>query len=343
MPGEPLAKTASLWEPWLQQHVTPEVAAARIKDRLLVITGTSTEKGLGYPAVLIFVKHGGFVLLPARTPSKAEDKVIPALVKDLGWEEAAVRKQVATAEMDLCNFATVRSFADAGIKALSEKQGGRFDLAGGQKVDYLVNSAGIMNAPYQATTDGFDHQMQTNVLGHFLLQALITPYLAEDATTVQVGSYVWKMGFYVDLEKKFSKWDHAWVAGGWKRYCQSKTTPYIFSAEADRREKAAGGKRRHVMCQPGLNSTYLQKEHSGFVGNLFQKGAQSAYDGALNYLFAMLKPDELPGGGFVDPERTETGLPRPRKVPFDKVYDADTGKRFWQVCEECVGQTYSIA
>jgi len=42
-------------------------------------------------------------------------------------------------------------------------------------IHILVNNAGIMLTPYQITEDGFEIQLQSNYLGHFLLTLLLLP------------------------------------------------------------------------------------------------------------------------------------------------------------------------
>lgn len=62
----------------------------------------------------------------------------------------------------LGDLASVRAFADH-IQARYER------------IDCLMNNAGVMNTPAGRTQDGFEVQMGTNVLGHFLLAKLLAP------------------------------------------------------------------------------------------------------------------------------------------------------------------------
>lgn len=67
-------------------------------------------------------------------------------------------------------------------------------------IDLLINNAGIMAAPYHVTVDGFESQLATNYLGHFLLTHLLLPELKaagsvnQRARIVNVSSCVHKLG-----------------------------------------------------------------------------------------------------------------------------------------------------
>jgi NAD(P)-dependent dehydrogenase (short-subunit alcohol dehydrogenase family) len=68
-------------------------------------------------------------------------------------------------------------------------------------VDVLCNNAGVMGLPDRATGDGYDEQMQSNHLSHFLLTSqilqfgsTITPALANGATMQNGGSSRWWSG-----------------------------------------------------------------------------------------------------------------------------------------------------
>jgi NAD(P)-dependent dehydrogenase (short-subunit alcohol dehydrogenase family) len=86
---------------------------------------------------------------------------------------AAEQTRIVTVECDLQSFASVRAAA-AKVNAIAAEFGG---------LDVLVNNAGIMGVPDERTPDGYDVQMQTNHLSHFLLTNLTMPSLEAAAAS----------------------------------------------------------------------------------------------------------------------------------------------------------------
>src|SRR5581483_3457069 len=83
--------------------------------------------------------------------------------------------------LDLASFASVRAFAAAFT---------------GARLDLLVNNAGVMAPPLGQTADGFETQLGTNHLGHFLLVKLLLDRLkaAGPARVVVVASAAHRRG-----------------------------------------------------------------------------------------------------------------------------------------------------
>ena len=71
-------------------------------------------------------------------------------------------KEIEVEELDLASLESVRNCAET----LNDKL---------DKIDVLVNNAGVMACPNWKTKDGFDMQFGTNHLGHFLLTELLMP------------------------------------------------------------------------------------------------------------------------------------------------------------------------
>merc|ERR1711997_1035512 len=72
--------------------------------------------------------------------------------------------------LDLASLESVRQCA----QALLEKE---------EKIDYLINNAGVMLCPDWKTEDNFDMQMGTNHLGHFLLTEMLMPLIQKSAAS----------------------------------------------------------------------------------------------------------------------------------------------------------------
>lgn len=122
--------------------------------RVFVVTGASD--GLGREATRALAEKGGHVVMACRNAQKAQQ------AREQFGEHLASRTEVRT--LDLADLASVRTFAQ------------RME---GRRIDVLVNNAGVMVTPQQATADGHELQWGTNVLGPFLLTALLMPRVAD--------------------------------------------------------------------------------------------------------------------------------------------------------------------
>ena len=62
------------------------------------------------------------------------------------------------------------------------------------EIDILINNAGVMMCPFTKTGDGFEMQMATNHLGHFLLTNLLLDKMSPDARVITLTSDIHSMG-----------------------------------------------------------------------------------------------------------------------------------------------------
>lgn len=107
-------------------------------------------------------KRGAKVIILCRNQDKAKEAA-----DEISGKTGGV---VSYGKLDLASLASVRECAN--------------DLLGKEdKIDILINNAGVMNCPNWKTEDGFDMQLGTNHLGHFLLTELLMPLLKESAAT----------------------------------------------------------------------------------------------------------------------------------------------------------------
>ena len=148
-------------------------------DRLPDLSGktffiTGGNSGIGFEAAKYLGGAGGDLIIAARNPDKAA-RAVAALKPN-------VKGNVDQVTLDLADLSSVRAAAEETRSKVS-------------RLDALINNAGIMQTPAQKTADGFEMQIGTNHLGHFLLNGLLFD-LVENASgrIVTVSSIAHKYG-----------------------------------------------------------------------------------------------------------------------------------------------------
>jgi NAD(P)-dependent dehydrogenase (short-subunit alcohol dehydrogenase family) len=236
-----------------------------LTGKVVAITGCTT--GTGYVCARECARKGAHVILLNRASSRAtaaEDKL----------RKEAPGAVLTSFECDLTSFASVQKAARA-MRTSFESLG----------IDVLCNNAGVMALADQATGDGFDVQMQTNHLSHFLLTREVFPLLEKaaelrgESRVVNHSSLAARIGKPLD-EKYLGKNGgnlggngKSYIFGGarWLRYHQTKLANVVFTYALSDRLKAAGKDRIKVLCAaPGLAATNLQVPLFLPVGDLAQ-------------------------------------------------------------------------
>ena len=135
---------------WLQGPTSGSDNPKKLNGKIAVITGATS--GIGKEVALDLAARGAKVLILCRDKNKAEKMV----------KESKNGQNFVVHQMDLASMVSVKKCAQEILK----QEG---------KIDYLVNNAGVMMCPYEKTVDGFEMQLATNHLGHFLLDDLLMP------------------------------------------------------------------------------------------------------------------------------------------------------------------------
>jgi NAD(P)-dependent dehydrogenase (short-subunit alcohol dehydrogenase family) len=289
--------------------------------RTALITGANS--GIGLEAARALSQAGAHVILASRNTEKAEAAAAEIRASN-------PRAELDVRKLDLASLASVRAFADG----LDE-----------ERLDLLINNAGVMVPPYTKTVDGFELQLATNHLGHFALTGLLLDKLlaTPHSRVVTVSSTAHKMGRidFEDLQRERSY--NRWLA-----YGQSKLANLLFTLELDRRLKAVGSDVLSVAAHPGYSATNLQfaatpsrLERIGSVV-LNRVYAQSAERGAQPTLYAATA--DIPGGAFVGPDGFQEMRGEPTVVtPTRAARDPQTALRLWNVSEELTGVKFAFA
>jgi NAD(P)-dependent dehydrogenase (short-subunit alcohol dehydrogenase family) len=303
--------------------VSEKWTAEQIPDqagRVAVVTGANS--GLGLVTAKELARAGAEVVLACRDTEKGEAAV------------GSIRDEVPGASVSL--EALDLSSLDS-VRAVAERFAAVHD-----RLDLLINNAGLMAPPRGETADGFELQFGTNHLGHFALTGLLLGLLQgrEDARVVTLSSTAHKIGRinFDDLQS-----EHRY--GRWRAYCQSKLANVLFARELERRLRASGSTVKSLAAHPGYAATNLQsaappaldRAVMAVSNRLF---AQSAAMGALPTLYAATRP-YLDGGLFIGPDGFEEARGHPKVVrPVHAGRDEATAKRLWSVSEELTGVEY---
>jgi NAD(P)-dependent dehydrogenase (short-subunit alcohol dehydrogenase family) len=209
-----------------------------------------------------------------------------------------------------------------------------------------------------ATKDGYDVQMQTNHLSHFLLTKELYPMLKRaqelrgEARVVNHSSGMRRHPNHPlqpeYLEKKGGQLGgnaSGYLLNGprWERYHQTKLANAVFTlALRDRFGESSGIKA--VCAAPGAAATNLQltAKDSGAVGEMgllmTKYVSQSAEDGAMPILRACFDPDTN-NGDFFEPSQYLASRGPAVKVEYDKLSsDVDSRTLLWEKSEEACGK-----
>jgi NAD(P)-dependent dehydrogenase (short-subunit alcohol dehydrogenase family) len=303
---------------WTQNDIPDQ------QGRLVIVTGGNS--GIGYEAGLALAGKNAHVILAVRSVDKG------------GEAARAIRQRYPQAQatvmaLDLSDLKSVRSFAQAFLS--------QYD-----RLDILINNAGVMALPKRKTADGFEMQFGTNHLGHFALTGLLLPALKKTpgARIVTVSSSLHTSGdiHFEDLQwgKKYERWG---------AYAQSKLANLLFAYELQRRFNAMGANILSVGCHPGFAATNLQTAGPQMEGSMFRTWMMKALNalfaqgqdmGALPTLFAAIAA-EVNGCDYIGPAGGMRGYPQ-KASSNDKSYDETLAKRLWTVSEKLTDVVYGF-
>ena len=281
------------------------------KGRVAIVTGANA--GIGFETALALARLDAKVVLASRNMARLEQAAEKIRDECGGVDLSCV-------ELDLGDLASVRSFAADFLR-------------NHQRLDLLINNAGIMMTPFRLTEDGFEEQLAVNYIGHFALGDLLLPLLnaTDGARIVSVSSLAhhwWKIQL-----------DDLHFASGYdarKAYGQSKLACLMFSNELQRRLKQAGEGTLSVAAHPGFSYTSLFRDISKFKQLLLPLVTQSAYAGALPTLYAALG-DDIEGGDYCGPSGFRQYWGPPAKVSASNAsQDRIVARQLWEKTEKLI-------
>ena len=293
-----------------------------LSGKIIIITGANS--GLGLETSKALAAKGAEVIMACRSLEKAEE----AKKSVLG---VVPNGKLHVAQLDLMNLESIGKFA----KEIRNKY---------QKLDVLINNAGIMMTPYQLTSDGFESQLGTNHLGHFALTGQLIGLIkaTPGSRVVNVSSMAHKRG---DMD-----FDNLLFANGkdytsTRAYGRSKLANLLFTFELQRYFEKNGIDALAVAAHPGVSNTNLANHLAPkfllkLIMPLFSFMIQPASMGALPQIRAASDPGVL-GGQYYGPDgkREFKGYPTlVNAVPA--AHNLEDAKRLWEESSRLTGVNF---
>ncbi|MEX0286460.1 MAG: oxidoreductase [Paracoccaceae bacterium] len=285
---------------------------------------TGGYSGLGLETVRALAAKGVTVIVPARTPDKAQAAL------------DGIEGDVRMGEMDLGDLASVRAFAAEMVGSLS-------------RLDLLINNAGIMACPEARVGPGWESQFGVNHMGHFALtQGLMS--LLGGARVVALSSTGHKISGirWDDIQFDATPYDK------WQAYGQAKTANALFANALSRRLKDRGGLAFSV--HPGGIFTPLQRHlpkeemialgwlgEDGEPSELAKQGFKTPEQGCSTSLWAASSP-LLEGVAGVYCEDCNIAAPT-AEGPMARYFgvdahacDDDAAERLWDLSDRMLAE-----
>lgn len=290
--------------------------------RRAVVTGANS--GIGYVTARELARRGAHVVLACRSRERGQ-----AAVERLRTEVPGARAELRL--LDLADLRSVRAFAEDWSH---------------DRLDLLVNNAGIAMVPLSRTADGFESQFGVNHLGPFALTGLLLPRLlaAPDPRVVTVSSEGQRFARFdmtnLDAERGY----RAAFA-----YVQSKRANLYFATELQRRADIAGLRLRSMAVAPGLTRSNVLtgganssrgRAYRSLTRLLVRSAFRPTPEGAKTSLYAATVTD-LPGGSYVVPDGPFQLRGQPVLRGRERaLQDATTARRLWILSERLTGVRY---
>lgn len=299
-------------ERWSEKNI-PDLT-----DKVIIVTGSTS--GIGKATVKAVARKNATVIMAIRNMEKG--KKIKAEI------EKEVRSgNIILMQLDLSKQKSVHTFT----KAFNDEY---------QRLDVLINNAGIMMCPYSKTEDGFEIQIGTNHFGHFTLTGLLMPLLKKTPqsriVSVTSGGHIIGNINFEDLDWSKRKYNTQ------RAYGDSKLANLYFIYELGRRLKLNNSEIITATAHPGWTATGLQS-HMPFMLFLNRFFSQEPEMGCLPTLRAAFGKDTKSGDYFGPDNLIETkGYPIKRKSN-KRSHDMEIAKRFFQLSEKETGVDFNLS
>jgi NAD(P)-dependent dehydrogenase (short-subunit alcohol dehydrogenase family) len=282
------------------------------KGRVVIITGATS--GLGKEAAKVLASKNATVIMAVRNTEKGG-----SVANEIG--KSFPNATIDVRGLDLNSLKSIRTFADGVLSAYN-------------RLDILINNAGVMMCPFSKTEDGLEIQMGVNHFGHFALTGHLMPLLKKTkASRIVATSSIGHRQGNIDFDD--INWKTRTYASG-KAYGDSKLANLYFTYELARKLKGDNNAPTVTAAHPGWTSTDLQR-HSLFFRILNPIFSQNVANGVLPTLRAAID-DNAQSGDYYGPSGFQEMKGAPVVVKSnERSHDEANAKRLWEMSEKMTG------
>ncbi len=299
--------------------------AANISDLsgcVIVITGANS--GIGYEAARVFARNRAQVIFASRDQAKAEAAILQI-------REEFLDAQLVFIELNLASIQSIRKFA--------EEFNSRYN-----RLDILLNNAGIMLVPYGKTEDGFENTIGINHLGHFALTGLLIDMLTNTpgARIVNVSSNA-HYGGDMDFSNFLYENGKGYTPMG--AYGRSKLANLLFTYELQRRFEKNDLDALALAAHPGISATgladhFFNHRMTWLIRPVMRIMFQSSAMGALPSIRAAVD-QEARGGQYYGPDGKGEKSGYPIMVDSNETSkELGYAQKLWEISQELTGVRY---
>ncbi|XP_020786379.2 retinol dehydrogenase 12, like [Boleophthalmus pectinirostris] len=273
-------------------------SSQRLDGKTVVITGANT--GIGKETAIDLAKRGARIIMACRDMERGQSALKEVI-------ESSANENVVCMKLDLSDTKSIKEFADNINK-------------GEEKLNILINNAGVMVCPYGKTADGFEMQFGVNHLGHFLLTYLLLDLVKKSAPAriINVSSMAHQFGSInledINSEKSYDKQ---------KAYSQSKLANVLFTRSLAKRLQDTDVSAYSL--HPGVVQTDLWRHLNGpqqFVMKVVSPFTKTSTEGAQTTIYCAVEPSLENGGYYSDCAPAKCSA---------KAQDDELAQRLWEL------------
>jgi NAD(P)-dependent dehydrogenase (short-subunit alcohol dehydrogenase family) len=283
-----------------------------LKDKLVVITGGTG--GIGKQTAVTLAKMGARIIVTGRSQPSGE-----AAIAEI--KQASGNSQIELLLADVSKQTHIHAL----VKQFKTKY---------ERLDVLINNAGLAASTRQLTEDGIESNFAVNVVAPFLLTHLLMDSLKASPSARVINL----MGGDVPAKLELDNLQAEHSFDGLKSYSQSKLAMMVVMYEFAQRIQ--GAKITMNTCYPGQAST-----------NMTRSVTPEMFPGMMRWIFPLFKWVTRPDGGKSAAKASQSSVylassvevegvtgkyynPKCQATSFSPVaLDSETRQRLWEIVE----------